>query len=96
MLSGDCTHVQALADADAVDARAAAGENTSPLCGLPLAVKDSIDVKGLPTSGGTPALLGASPSQTSQLQSHDRAAVRPDLGAAPKRAYHLAVGVEKD
>ena len=27
--------------ADAVDARAAAGEDTGPLCGLPLSVKDS-------------------------------------------------------
>ena len=51
--------LQALADADAIDAKAAAGINVRPLCGLPLAVKDSTDVLGLPTSGGTPGLVGA-------------------------------------
>ena len=30
----------------------------TPLCGLPLGVKDSQDVAGLPTSGGTPSLIG--------------------------------------
>ena len=49
---------QALADADSIDARAAAGEDVRPLCGLPLAVKDSTDAAGLPTSGGTPSLIG--------------------------------------
>lgn len=40
----DCL-VQALAEADAIDAKAAAGQDITPLCGLPLAVKDSTDVK---------------------------------------------------
>ena len=56
-----CSRVQALAQADAVDAKAAAGESIDPLCGLPLAVKDSTDVKGLPTSQGTSALVGEGP-----------------------------------
>ena len=37
---------QVLADAAAVDAAAAAGQDVTPLCGLPLAVKDAIDVEG--------------------------------------------------
>ena len=50
-------HVQVLADAAAVDAKAARGESIRPLCGLPIAVKDSIDVKGYPTTASTPAFL---------------------------------------
>lgn len=33
--------LQALAQADAIDAKADSGEDIKPLCGLPLAVKDS-------------------------------------------------------
>eukprot|EP00891_Asterochloris_glomerata_P007936 jgi/Astpho2/7936/fgenesh1_pg.00118_%23_37_t len=51
-----------LEEAAAIDAKAAAGQSITPLCGLPLAVKDTIDVLGYPTSAATPALLGAFPS----------------------------------
>jgi allophanate hydrolase len=43
-----------IADATAVEARMAAGE-ALPLAGLTLAVKDNIDVPGLPTTAGCPA-----------------------------------------
>jgi allophanate hydrolase len=43
-----------LADAEAVEARLAAGEEL-PLAGRLLAVKDNIDVAGLPTTAGCPA-----------------------------------------
>ena len=38
--------LQILADASAVDAKASAGEDVGPLCGLAFAVKDNIDVAG--------------------------------------------------
>lgn len=50
-------HLQLMADAAAIDAKAANGHSIEPLCGLPLAVKDSIDVLGYPTTASTPALL---------------------------------------
>ncbi|RSS80305.1 amidase [Streptomyces sp. WAC06614] len=43
----------ALAEADAADRRLAAGERL-PLLGVPLAVKDDMDVAGLPTAFGCP------------------------------------------
>ena len=50
--------LQVLADARAVDDLRASGHDTQPLCGLPFAVKDNIDVVGYPTVAGTPALHG--------------------------------------
>ena len=43
----------AQAAAQRIDERVAAGEAVGPLAGVPVAVKDSIDVAGLPTSFGT-------------------------------------------
>jgi len=42
----------ALADARAVDRRRAAGEKLGPLAGVPVVVKDAMDMKGFPTTGG--------------------------------------------
>lgn len=54
------THLRAQADVEAeasvVDARVASGEDL-PLAGLLAAVKDNIDVAGLPTTAGVPGLV---------------------------------------
>ena len=42
----------ALADAAAADRRRAAGD-TAPLLGVPIAVKDDVDIAGVPTAFGT-------------------------------------------
>ena len=42
----------ALKDARAIDARRAAGEALGPLAGIPIVVKDAMDMKGFPTTGG--------------------------------------------
>ena len=45
--------VDALAQADAADLKLAGGDDPGPFCGLPLAVKDLIDVKGQPSTAGS-------------------------------------------
>jgi len=46
----------AYANADAVDARRRRGDPTSPLAGLPIAIKDMEPVKGMRTTQGSPIL----------------------------------------
>lgn len=49
----------ARAEAAALDKRIAAGEEVGPLAGVPLSVKENIDMAGLPTTWGVPALANA-------------------------------------
>ncbi len=49
----DLTEARALAEARAVDASVAAGRDPGPLAGVPFAVKNLFDVRGLPTLAGS-------------------------------------------
>ena len=49
----DVTAERALAKADALDVRRAAGETLGPLAGVPFAVKNLFDIAGLPTRAGS-------------------------------------------
>src|ERR1700751_1281799 len=50
---------EARAEAAAADRRLAAGEKVGPLHGVPFTVKENIDMAGLPTTWGVPALAQA-------------------------------------
>ena len=51
----------ALAQAAAIDAKRAKGEKLSPLAGVPLALKDVMAQKGIPTTCGSKILEGWRP-----------------------------------
>jgi len=64
----------AQAEAAGLDARIAAGEPLGPLTGVPFSVKENIDVAGLPTTWGVPALADAVPPQDAPAVERMRAA----------------------
>jgi amidase len=47
--------------AKAIDERRAAGEQLGALAGLPMTIKDTLDVEGMPASSGLKAFLGRAP-----------------------------------
>ena len=57
----------ALAQAKDVDARRAKGEKLSPIAGIPLALKDVLAQKGVPTTAGSKILQGWLPPYDSTV-----------------------------
>jgi aspartyl-tRNA(Asn)/glutamyl-tRNA(Gln) amidotransferase subunit A len=59
----DVTFTRAAEAAAAVDRKIAAGEESGPLAGVPIAVKNLFDVRGLPTRAGSKILREAPPAR---------------------------------
>lgn len=76
--------------AQALDAGGKAGR-CGPLAGVPIVVKDNIEVAGLPTTGGTPALKDYVPRADAPVVSRLRAAGAIVLGKT--NMHELAFGV---
>lgn len=75
--------------ADALDARRARGEPLGPLAGLPMTVKDGIDVAGQPTTLGLPWMRRNLPAADADVTARLRAAGAILLGktAVPFASY---------
>ncbi|SFK06806.1 Asp-tRNAAsn/Glu-tRNAGln amidotransferase A subunit [Sphingomonas sp. NFR04] len=67
-------NLDARAEADAADRAAAQGRSLGPLHGIPIVVKDNIDVAGMPTTSGCIGLRGAMPVGDANVVSRLRAA----------------------
>lgn len=79
-----------IAAAQAADRRLASGAAVGPLHGVPILIKDNIDVAGYPTTAGTPGLCGIYPRQhASAVQWLSDAGA---LVAGKANLHELAVG----
>lgn len=67
-------HDGALAQAELVDAKRRSGENLSPLAGVPLALKDVMTQRGIPTTCGSKMLEGWRPPYDSTVVTKLRSA----------------------
>jgi amidase len=75
-------HPGAMGAAVAADNARAAGEGGGPLAGIPVLVSDTIDVAGLPTTGGSLALKDVVPATDAALVTRLKAAGAIILGKA--------------
>ena len=68
-----------------------AGSGAGPLAGVPLAVKDNLDTRDLPTTGGTPALRDSRPGRDQHAVARLRAAGAAVIGKT--NLHELALGI---
>jgi aspartyl-tRNA(Asn)/glutamyl-tRNA(Gln) amidotransferase subunit A len=84
----------ALAAADSVDRRIAAGEQLGPLAGVPLALKDVLTMRGIPTTCGSRILEGWRPPYDATVVERLRAADIVILGKTNMDEFAMGSSTE--